>query len=62
MAAQSAATAVLGNVIREGVVHVWQNDAYRRFRDRLASDEPPEICRTCPVYLGAAHDAPGAAE
>jgi MoaA/NifB/PqqE/SkfB family radical SAM enzyme len=60
--AAHAAGAVLGNVIREGVVHVWQNDAYRRFRDRLASDDPPEICRGCPVYLGAAHDAPGTAE
>jgi MoaA/NifB/PqqE/SkfB family radical SAM enzyme len=61
MAAQ-ATGAVLGNAIREGVVHVWQNDAYRRFRDRLESDEPPEICQGCPVYLGAAHDAPQAAE
>jgi hypothetical protein len=59
MAAQ-ATGAALGNAIREGVVHVWQNDAYRRFRDRLASDEPPEICRACPVYLGAAHDAQAA--
>lgn len=59
--AADAPGAVLGNAIREGVVHVWQNDAYRRFRDRLESDEPPEICRACPVYLGAARDAPGTA-
>jgi len=61
MAAQ-ATGAVLGNAIREGVVHVWQNDAYRRFRDRHASDAPPEICRACPVYLGRAQDAPQIAE
>lgn len=55
MAAQAGGV-VLGNAIREGVVHVWRNDAYRRFRDQLASDEPPAICRACPVYLGARHD------
>jgi len=50
-----------GNAIREGVVKVWQNDAYHRFRDRLASGEPLEICRVCPVYRGTADDVPRAA-
>ena len=48
----------LGNAIREGVVKVWQNDASRRFRDRLASADPLEICRVCPVYRGTADDVP----
>jgi MoaA/NifB/PqqE/SkfB family radical SAM enzyme len=56
-AAAGAAGIGLGNAIREGVVKVWQSDAYRRFRDQLASGEPLEICRVCPVYRGTADDA-----
>jgi radical SAM protein with 4Fe4S-binding SPASM domain len=41
-----------GNMTREGVVRVWNNEAYRAFREGLASDEPPEICRGCAVYRG----------
>jgi radical SAM protein with 4Fe4S-binding SPASM domain len=41
-----------GNMSREGVVRVWNNAAYRKFRDRLASDDPPEICKGCAVYRG----------
>lgn len=41
-----------GNMGREGVVRIWNNDAYRKFRERLASDDPPEICRGCAVYRG----------
>jgi radical SAM protein with 4Fe4S-binding SPASM domain len=41
-----------GNMAREGVASVWNNAAYREFRERLGSDEPPEICRGCAVYNG----------
>ena len=40
----------LGNMVEEGAAAVWDGEAYRAFRDRLASDEPPEICRSCSVY------------
>jgi radical SAM protein with 4Fe4S-binding SPASM domain len=52
--AKTAQRLNLGNMRREGVVRVWNNDAYREFRERLASDEPPQICRSCVVYEGAA--------
>ena len=39
-----------GNMAERGVDAVWNSDAFRAFRDQLASDEPPEICRTCSVY------------
>jgi radical SAM protein with 4Fe4S-binding SPASM domain len=42
----------LGNMRGEGVVHVWNGDAYREFRERLASSDPPDICRGCAVYAG----------
>ncbi len=42
----------LGDVTRESVLATWNNEAYRQFRSRLASDDPPPICRTCSVYRG----------
>ncbi len=41
-----------GSMSREGVVRVWNNGDYRQFRERLASDDPPDICRGCAVYQG----------
>lgn len=52
--ARTAQRLNLGNMRREGVVRVWNNDAYREFRERLASDDPPAICRGCAVYQGGA--------
>lgn len=42
----------LGNMRRDGAVRVWNGDAYREFRERLASDNPPDVCRGCAVYQG----------
>jgi radical SAM protein with 4Fe4S-binding SPASM domain len=39
-----------GNAAQDGVVQVWEGPAYQEFRDRLDSDDPPEICRSCAVY------------
>lgn len=41
-----------GSMTRDGVEAVWNNDAYRRFRERLDSGDPPDICRGCAVYQG----------
>jgi radical SAM protein with 4Fe4S-binding SPASM domain len=41
-----------GNMIEGGVAAVWHNPAYREFRERLASDRAPEICRSCSLYRG----------
>lgn len=48
--AKTAQRLNLGNMRRDGVVRVWNNDAYREFRERLASSNPPELCRTCSAY------------
>jgi MoaA/NifB/PqqE/SkfB family radical SAM enzyme len=42
----------LGSMRRGGVVRVWNSDAYREFRERLASSTPPAVCRGCAVYEG----------
>jgi radical SAM protein with 4Fe4S-binding SPASM domain len=41
-----------GNMAKEGAVRVWTSAEYQAFRERLASGEPPEICRGCAVYNG----------
>jgi len=39
-----------GNAATDGVVPIWESSAYQAFRDRLDSDDPPDICRSCAVY------------
>ena len=41
-----------GNMARDGVGRVWDNPAYNAFREKLASEIPPEICSGCAVYRG----------
>jgi MoaA/NifB/PqqE/SkfB family radical SAM enzyme len=41
-----------GSMAKEGAAAVWNGPAYEAFRDRLSSDEPPEVCRSCSVYSG----------
>jgi MoaA/NifB/PqqE/SkfB family radical SAM enzyme len=36
----------MGNMIEHGVEQVWNGDRYQSFRERLDSDDPPEICRS----------------
>jgi radical SAM protein with 4Fe4S-binding SPASM domain len=40
-----------GSVVEDGVSTVWNNQKYQDFRDKLASDTPPEICQSCSIYL-----------
>jgi radical SAM protein with 4Fe4S-binding SPASM domain len=39
-----------GNVRDQGVMPIWNNAAFSDFRAQLASDDPPEICRSCSIY------------
>src|SRR5438067_12896307 len=41
-----------GNMAERGGAPGWNGDAYQTFRDRPASDEPPDICRSCSSYTG----------
>ena len=40
----------LGNMRRDGVLAVWRGEPYQAFRERLTSDDAPEICRGCALY------------
>jgi hypothetical protein len=39
---------------REGVARIWSSEAYRRFREGLASGNPAAVCRDCAIYRGTA--------
>jgi radical SAM protein with 4Fe4S-binding SPASM domain len=41
-----------GNMAREGVRQVWNNEAYQQFRSLLVSPEPHSLCRSCALYQG----------
>ncbi|HEX6540149.1 MAG TPA: radical SAM protein [Ktedonobacterales bacterium] len=41
-----------GNIAPQGFAATWNNPEYEAFREQLASDEPPEVCRSCAVYSG----------
>jgi radical SAM protein with 4Fe4S-binding SPASM domain len=41
-----------GNMAEQGVEEVWNDKTYQAFREQLASDEPPEVCRSCAIYSG----------
>lgn len=41
-----------GNMAHEGVARIWTSKEYEIFRNRLASGDPPEICRGCAIYNG----------
>jgi MoaA/NifB/PqqE/SkfB family radical SAM enzyme len=39
-----------GNMAECGAGAVWNGADYHAFRDRLSSDSPPDVCRSCSVY------------
>jgi hypothetical protein len=41
-----------GSVEEHGIEAVWNGPEYEAFRRQLASDEPPDICRSCALYSG----------
>lgn len=41
-----------GNMAERGVEAVWNSAGFEHFRSQLASDDPPEVCRSCAVYQG----------
>jgi MoaA/NifB/PqqE/SkfB family radical SAM enzyme len=41
-----------GNMAQAGVAPVWNNADYESFREQLASDTPPAVCRGCALYNG----------
>lgn len=41
-----------GSMTEQGVEQTWNSAVYQDFRDQLASEQPPEVCRSCSLYSG----------
>jgi len=41
-----------GSMAQDGVVPIWTSAQYEAFRSQLDSEEPPDICRSCALYMG----------
>jgi hypothetical protein len=39
-----------GLLAEQGVDAIWNSPEYQAFRAALASETPPEVCRSCSVY------------
>ena len=44
--------ATLGDLHAAGFEEIWRGASYARFRERLLTDDPPEVCRGCSLYRG----------
>ena len=44
--------AKLGSLGARPFQEVWRGGPYRRFRERLLGEDPPEVCRGCSLYRG----------
>ncbi len=42
----------MGLVMGDNLEEIWNGEAYTRFREQLASNQPPELCRYCSIYNG----------
>jgi len=40
-----------GKVTGASSARVWNSNEFNAFRAQLESGQPPEICRTCSIYL-----------
>jgi radical SAM protein with 4Fe4S-binding SPASM domain len=49
-AVMGADRAVLGDAKTDGFAAVWDGDAYRTFREKLLTDDPPDVCAGCSMY------------
>jgi hypothetical protein len=44
--------ATLGHLEEQSFPEIWDGPAYRDFRRRLMSEDPPPVCRGCSLYRG----------
>jgi radical SAM protein with 4Fe4S-binding SPASM domain len=41
-----------GSMAEQGVQAIWNSEEFHAFRDRLDSDDPPDLCTSCSIYKG----------
>jgi MoaA/NifB/PqqE/SkfB family radical SAM enzyme len=45
-------TVNMGLILGDNLEEIWNGEAYTQFREQLASNQPPEICKYCSIYNG----------
>jgi radical SAM protein with 4Fe4S-binding SPASM domain len=45
----AAPDALMGNVLEDSFAAIWNGDRFRRFRRRVNSTKPPDVCRNCDI-------------
>jgi hypothetical protein len=44
--------ATLGRLTDQAFPEIWRGESYRRFREALQSNSPPDVCAGCSEYRG----------
>ena len=42
----------MGLIMGDNLEEIWNGEAFEQFREQLASNQPPELCRYCSIYNG----------
>lgn len=42
----------LSSTVENSLSEIWRGAAYQAFRQRLESEDPPEVCQSCALYRG----------
>ena len=45
-------TIQMGLISGDNFEKVWNGEAYQKFREQLASNQPPDLCKFCSIYNG----------
>ena len=43
---------IMGNVLKEPLSKIWNNEKYQEFRRKIKTKQPPTACRTCAKFYG----------
>ena len=46
-----ASQSVMGNVLENSLMDIWNGTRYGEFRDRIANFDPPDMCKGCSVLM-----------
>jgi radical SAM protein with 4Fe4S-binding SPASM domain len=43
---------IMGNILKNTLSEIWNNDKYIEFRKKIKTSSPPKVCRTCSKFYG----------
>ena len=45
---------IMGNILKEDLKTIWNNEKYQSFRKKIKTKDPPSSCKICPKFYGLA--------